>query len=98
MKTIRLLVFAVAAVLLVAPSVRAQTSQGRISGRVADQTSAVVAGATVTILNTETGIKRVLTTNATGEYFAPNLDPGVYSITVEAPSLRLCSDPLSGWK
>jgi hypothetical protein len=93
MKTIRLVVFAVAAVLLVTPSLRAQTSQGRISGRVADQTGAVVAGATVTILNPETGIKRVLTTNATGEYFAPNLDPGVYTITVEAPSFKKLQRP-----
>src|SRR5208337_4175269 len=93
MKTIRLAVFAVVAVLLVAPSLSAQTSQGRISGRVADQTSAVVAGATITILNTETGIKRVLTTNATGEYFAPNLDPGVYSIKVEAPSFKTLERP-----
>ena len=66
----------------------AQTSQGRISGRVFDQSGAVVAGATVTILNAETGIRRALTTNATGEYFAPNLSPGVYSITVEAPSFK----------
>ena len=93
MKTIRLVVFAVAAIRLVVPSLRAQTSQGRILGRVTDQTGAVVPGATVTILNTETGIKRVLTANATGEYFAPNLDPGVYSITVEAPSFKKLQRP-----
>jgi len=71
----------------------AQTPQGRISGRVADQTGAVVAGATVTILNTETGIKRVLTTGPAGEYFAPNLDAGVYAITVEAPSFKTLKRP-----
>lgn len=71
----------------------AQSSQGSISGRVADQTAAVVSGAKVTILNTETGIKRALTTNSSGEYFAPNLNPGVYSITVEAASFKKLQRP-----
>jgi Carboxypeptidase regulatory-like domain/TonB dependent receptor len=66
----------------------AQSSQGRISGRVTDQTGAVVAKATVTIRNAETGVKRVLETNAAGEYFAPNLPAGLYAITVEAPSFK----------
>src|SRR5256885_442307 len=35
-----------------------QTSQGRISGRVSDQSGAIVSGAKVTILNTETGVQR----------------------------------------
>jgi hypothetical protein len=88
MKAIRLVAFVILVFLAFVSSVLAQTSQGRISGRVSDQSGAVISGATVTILNSETGIRRVLTTNAAGEYFAPNLNPGVYLIMVEAPSFK----------
>lgn len=44
-------------------------------------------------MNTETGISRVLTTNAAGEYFAPNLNPGMYSVAVEAPSFKRLQRP-----
>jgi len=93
MKANRLLLLAVTAILTVAIPMSAQTSQGRISGRVSDQSGAVVAGATVTIVNTETDIRRVLTTNSAGEYFAPNLNPGVYAITVDAPSFKKMERP-----
>jgi hypothetical protein len=66
----------------------AQTFQGRIVGRVTDATGAVVPNAKVTITNTGTDVKRVLETNAAGDYAAPNLNPGVYSITVEAASFQ----------
>ena len=66
----------------------AQTYQGRILGLVTDQSGAVVAGAKVTITNTGTGIARTLTTTAAGEYVAPNLEPGSYVVTVEAPSFE----------
>ena len=62
----------------------AQSSQGRISGQVTDSTGGVIANAGVTIENLGTHVKRVLATNAAGEYVAPALEPGFYSITVEA--------------
>src|SRR5215468_1582313 len=46
----------------------AQTSQGRILGRVTDSSGAVVANAMITILDTSTGLKRVLQTNTSGDY------------------------------
>jgi len=60
-----------------------QTQQGRIVGRVTDSTGAVVSNAKVTITDTGTGVSRNLETNAAGDYVAPNLNPGVYSITAE---------------
>jgi hypothetical protein len=63
----------------------AQTSQGRFNGEVTDQSGGVVAKATVTIENLGTHVKRVLETNSAGEYVAPSIDPGFYSISVEAP-------------
>jgi hypothetical protein len=65
----------------------AQT-QGRITGRVTDPSGAVIVGAKVTIENQSKGVKRILETNNSGDYVAPGLEPGVYSITVEAPNFR----------
>ncbi|MGA9861595.1 MAG: carboxypeptidase-like regulatory domain-containing protein [Terriglobales bacterium] len=55
-----------------------------IIGEVGDVSSAVVAGATVTITNHETGLKRSAMTNDAGRFNFPQLKPGTYSVTVEA--------------
>lgn len=61
----------------------AQSAQGRFSGQVTDASGASVANATVTIENLGTHVKRVLQTNEDGDYVAPGIEPGFYSITVE---------------
>ncbi len=66
----------------------AQTSQGRILGTVTDQSDAVVPGATIVIANQATGISRTLTTNRSGDYVAPALDPGAYSVSAEAKGFK----------
>jgi hypothetical protein len=48
----------------------------------------VIAGAKVTIENTGKGVKRTLETNSSGDYVAPGLEPGVYSLSVEAPNFK----------
>lgn len=68
--------------------VSAQTQQGRIIGIVTDSSAAVVPNAGVTIENVDNGEKRVLTTNSAGIYVAPNLVPGNYQVTVEAPNFK----------
>jgi hypothetical protein len=78
----------VLAVATLASFVSAQTYQGRILGSVTDSSGAVVSGAKVTITNTATGISRTLTTTAAGDYNAPNLEPGPYSLAAEAPSFK----------
>jgi hypothetical protein len=55
-----------------------------IIGEVRDTTNAVVADATVTITNHETGLKRVAKTDDAGRFNFPQLKPGTYSVTVEA--------------
>lgn len=65
----------------------AQT-QGRITGQVTDSTGAVIGNASVNIKNSGTGVQRILETNTAGEYVAPNLEPGVYDISVEARNFR----------
>ena len=66
----------------------AQTSQGRITGRITDTTGAVIVKAKVTIENRATHVQRVLETNTSGDYVAPGLEPGAYSLSVEAPNFR----------
>jgi len=59
-----------------------------IVGTVTDQTGAAIANAKVTITNTETGIVRSLTTNATGSYAAGELGIGRYNVTVEVTGFK----------
>ena len=66
----------------------AQTYQGRILGTVTDESGGVVRGAKVIITNTETGVSRSLETNDSGDYAAPNLSPGLYTIVVEASGFK----------
>src|ERR1043166_1259264 len=88
MKTSRLSLTLAITAIFAGSFLQAQTYQGRILGSVTDPSGAVVSGATVTITNTATGVSRTLTTGAAGEYFAPNLEPGPYAITVEASSFK----------
>ncbi|MGA8540901.1 MAG: carboxypeptidase-like regulatory domain-containing protein, partial [Terriglobales bacterium] len=87
MKTIRPFAFLILLVVSVVPVLMSQT-QGRITGRVTDTSGAVIVGARITIENRGTQVKRVLDSNSTGEYVAPGIEPGVYSISVEAPNFR----------
>jgi hypothetical protein len=60
----------------------AQVPTGAIRGTVADPTGAVIAGATVTAKNKNTGAERVVTTQADGQYQIGNLLPGEYELSV----------------
>src|SRR5580692_6510408 len=67
----------------------AQEVTGTILGTVTDGSGAVVPGAKVTITNMDRGaIERVVTTNKTGEYSAPLLPIGKYSVTIEASNFK----------
>src|SRR5277367_3978417 len=55
-----------------------------IVGQVSDITGAAVPGATVTITNQETGLKRGAKTDDSGRFIFSQLKPGTYSVQVEA--------------
>src|SRR5271170_4629387 len=59
-----------------------------IVGEVRDATDAVVPGATVTITNHETGLKRSASTDDAGRFHFPQLKPGAYTVKVEAPGFE----------
>jgi outer membrane receptor protein involved in Fe transport len=69
-------------VFLTATVVHGQITTGTISGIATDGTGAVIPGATVLILNEETGISRTATTDAAGRYLVPSLSLGRYRVTV----------------
>jgi hypothetical protein len=57
------------------------TNSGDIRGTVTDASGAVVPEATVTLLNTDTGVVKQLVTNSSGLYDAVSILPGNYTIT-----------------
>src|SRR6516165_3625479 len=85
MKTIR--IAALVSFLLCASFALAQTD-AHVSGTITDQTGANVVGATVTALDTTTGVSTPVTTNGAGVYTMPGLLPGRYNFTAEYPGFR----------
>ena len=73
--------------LLVSIPVGAQTF-GDFNGTVADASGAVIAGAKVIITNTATNVVREVETNESGNYTAPFLNPGVYSLRAESEGFK----------
>ncbi len=72
--------------LAMAGSMFAQTIYtGTITGSVKDSTGAVMPNITVTAINVDTGVKSPVQTTSVGDYTVPNLIPGHYSVTAEAP-------------
>jgi hypothetical protein len=57
------------------------TNSGDIRGTVTDPTGAVIPGASVTILNTDTGVVKTLITNQAGLYDAVSILAGPYRLT-----------------
>src|SRR5882757_9731763 len=57
------------------------TNSGDISGTVTDNTGAAVPGATVTVVNIDTGVSKTLVTNDSGVYDTSSIVAGTYKIT-----------------
>src|SRR5579864_4707434 len=66
----------------------AQEYRGRVQGIVADPSQAAVAGAQVTLRNVNTGIESVRQTDATGHYLFDLVQPGTYTVAVQAPGFQ----------
>src|SRR5215469_4182023 len=71
-----------------AASAVAQTVSGSIAGTVSDPTSLPVAGATVTLTNSDTGVKTVQKTGGAGEFTFTAVLPGRYSVSAEMPGFK----------
>jgi len=88
----RFLLIALVTIALCAPSF-AQTNTGRILGTIQDSTGAVVVGASVTITDTQRGTARNLVTDTSGNFTAPNLQPGIYLVKVTAKGFASVERP-----
>src|SRR5205085_2988196 len=78
---------------LVPAGLAAQAVTGTILGLITDSTGAVMPGTTVTLTNTGTGLVRVVTTDANGEYTAPSLPTGVYAVKAELSGFKTVNRP-----
>ncbi len=87
-KRVILCLIGVAALLLSGPIMLAQLSTGTILGVVKDSSGAVVAGASVTALETDTGQSRTSVTERDGSYRFDSLSVGTYSVTVAASGFQ----------
>ncbi len=64
------------------------SSTGSITGRVVDQSGAIVSGARVTITQTDTGTITQAVSNSTGDFVKVGLNPGRYEVTVSMPGFE----------
>src|SRR5437763_16658911 len=77
--------------LLCGASAFAQEAQ--LTGLITDSTGAVVPQASVSLLNSDTGVKYQTESNGAGIYTFPCLKPGPYIATVEKPGFKTVSRP-----
>jgi len=63
-------------------------STAQLSGRVTDQSGAVLPGVEITATQTETGVARNTVTDETGNYLLPNLALGPYRLEAMLPGFR----------
>jgi Carboxypeptidase regulatory-like domain len=64
------------------------SNSGEIKGQVTDASGAVISGASVTLLDTATGVVTKTQTNGVGIYDVPSLPTGPYTITFSKASFR----------
>lgn len=66
----------------------AQGATGRILGRVADPSGAVLSGVKVTLTNTATGVSRSAVTGDSGDYSFLNVAPAIYDESFELSGFK----------
>src|SRR5262245_417194 len=82
--THRLLSASLVALALVLPRpASAHSISASVIGTVVHQTRELVPGATVTLVNEDTGDRRVTTSNETGAFVFSSVRPGTYTVRVE---------------
>jgi hypothetical protein len=84
---VRCFLIVIMALIALAPPATAQ-QRASLIGRIVDPDGLALPGATVTVLNQNTGFTRDVVTAETGGFAVPNLDPGTYTVTVEMPSFN----------
>ncbi len=78
----------IASLLLVLQLAWSQAVTGSISGSVTDKSGAAVPSAHLTLVNKANGAQRTVQTNDGGQFVINSVDPGEYSITVQATGFK----------
>ncbi|HZT28817.1 MAG TPA: TonB-dependent receptor [Bryobacteraceae bacterium] len=73
---------------ILAAALFAQSGTATISGQVKDASGAVIPGASITVVDTDTNVARTTQSNAEGFYSVPNLIPGRYKVTAESAGMK----------
>src|SRR5712692_8252274 len=79
----RRLVLGVMLGVLLRGTLQAQSADASLTGQITDPNKALIAGATVSVISSGTGIHYQGLTNETGTYYVSDLPPGRYRIEVE---------------
>lgn len=85
--TVFTLLFVLVLAIAMAPSAYAQSFRGSIRGKVTDPSGSIIAGASVSAVNTGTGLTRKASTGDDGGYVLAELPPGGYTVTAAASGL-----------
>lgn len=75
-------------VILLCLGVQAQSGAGSIQGTVQDTTHAVIAAASIRVVNVSNGMTSSTKANGVGFYQVPGLFAGRYSVTITAPGMK----------
>src|SRR5512133_3435594 len=84
LRSITLLIVIALTLIPAAPLLHGQAISGDLTGTVLDATGAAIPNAKVDAVNTATNVTQSTVTNANGEYRLSNLQPGTYTIQVNA--------------
>ena len=71
----------------------AQSTSASLTGRVTDQSKAVITGAKIAGINTGTGVEYDTASNASGDYDLPDLPPGTYRLEIEKTGFKKLIKP-----
>ncbi len=89
----RAVLYFLAAAILLPRLLAAQSVTGTILGTVTDGTEAALPGVTVTLTHTETGRARVVVADSAGQFTAPSLPTGIYTLSAELAGFKSVSIP-----
>src|ERR1700733_13530602 len=79
---------AIACLCLIRSTLLAQGTGGRIIGRVADASGAVLANVKVTLVHEATGVSREAQTNGSGDYGFPEVPVGTYTLNFDLQGFK----------
>jgi hypothetical protein len=77
----------------IAQTALAQTTTGEISGRITDNSGAIIRGAEVVAVNEDTGVERKTVSNDEGYYSFTFLPLGTYSVGATSPGFKRTTQP-----